>query len=301
MLDASQFPHCVARRADAVSQLGKYAVEAALRNGSLIQPWRGVVIDARRALDPLTRAAAAVLACGEEAALSRQTAAAIHGCSAALTKDVHVTMPYSHWVRSKPELVVHHDRFSEDDVETLCELPVLALDLTIAELLCTERRWLALAYLDQVLLGASDQRVEEFVSAVAARLARRDDRRGIHNARFLLGLGVNGAESPQESRLRLLVVDAGFPVPVCQYRILTLSGDLLYKLDLAWPELRLGLEYDGVEAHEGREQHDAERDRRLAARGWQIIRVRKADFVDPTRLIDELRRAFADRRMLFAA
>lgn len=301
MLKASQFEHGAARRDHAAAVLGRYAVESALRDGALAQPWRGVVVDARRALDPTTRAAAARLVCGPDAVLARQTAAALHGCTAAATRDVHVLLPYSKWARSKPGLIVHHDRFSLCDVVVLHGLPVTALDLTIAELLCTERRWVALASLDQVLLGRSDRDAAEFVADVDVRLAARDDRRGVRIADALLALWTTGAESPQESRLRLLVVDAGFPIPVVQHPIVTLSGKVLYRLDLAWPELRICVEYDGHDAHEERQEYDAERDRRLAARGWRVIRVRKGDLADPTRLIHELTQAFAASRTLFAA
>lgn len=287
--------HGAALRKDAAASLGEHVLAATLRDGLLAQPWRGVVIDGRRTLDPLTRASAALLACGPGAVLSRETAAALHGCTVVQSPEVHVTVPYSRWVRSRSGLIVHHDRFVDDDVETCHGMPVMELELAIADLLCTQRRWVALACLDQALAGRSDQQVGAFVAAVDRRLAVRDDRRGILQAESLLCLGTSGADSPQESRLRLLVIDAGFPIPVTQHRILTLSGELIYKLDIAWPELRIALEYDGYEAHEGREEYDSERDRRMVGRGWRVIRVRKEDLVNPEPFLAQLRQAFADR------
>jgi hypothetical protein len=237
-----------------------------------------------------------MLVCGPDAVLSHHTAATLHGYTAAHTPDVHVTVPYSNWVRSKKGLVVHHDRFRECDVVIRHGLRIFDQESTIAELLCSQQRWVGLACLDQALSGLNDQQVKEFVAVVGGRLAARDDRRGVRTADALLVLGTSGAESPQESRLRLLVVDAGFPIPVTQYPIYTMQGDLIYRLDMAWPELRIGLEYDGYAAHEDREDFDAERDRRLAGRGWRIIRARKEDVSDPARLFAELRRSFAERR-----
>jgi very-short-patch-repair endonuclease len=46
-----------------------------------------------------------------------------------------------------------------------------------------------------------------------------------------------------ESRLRLLVVLSGLPEPVTQHPVQTLRG--VYRLDLAWPSVRVALEYDG--------------------------------------------------------
>ncbi len=267
----------------------------------LVQMWRGVVVDGKRVLDPVTRASAALLVAGTDAVLSRNTAAFLHGCTVAASLDVHVTVPYSSWVRSSVGLVVHHDRFDEEDVVQRAGLPMFSLDAVVAELLCSEVRWKALACLDQALAGLSGRDASAFTNAVDLHLMRRDDRRGLRNAESLLALGAPGAESPQESRLRLLLVDAGFPNPVTQHPILTLSGDLLYRLDLAWPELRIGVEYDGYEAHEGRDEYDAERDRRLAGRSWSIIRARKEDLADPARVLAEIRRAFSDRRYPISA
>ncbi|GAB3585405.1 hypothetical protein GCM10027445_62800 [Amycolatopsis endophytica] len=291
--------HGAARRSDLAEALGERTLRGAIRDKVLIHLWRGVIIDARRALDPLTRAAAAVLAGGPEAVLSYHTAAWLHGCTAAQSTQTHVTVPYSVWVRSKQGLVVHHDRFDTSDVTRLQGLPVLSLDLVLADLLCTEERWKALAYLDQALAEQPPRDVADFRKEVDRRLMDRDDRRGIRNAEALIALGTTGAESPQESRLRLTIVDDGFPIPVTQHPIVTLRGELLYRLDLAWPALRIGVEYDGYEAHEGREDRDAERDRRLADRGWHILRVRKDELADPVRFLAELRQVFRDRGYRF--
>ncbi|NIH82514.1 DUF559 domain-containing protein [Amycolatopsis viridis] len=287
--------HGAARRSDLIAALGERTLRGAVRDKVLIHLWRGVIIDGRRVLDPLTRAAAAVLAAGPEAVLSRHTAAWLHGCTAAQSNHTHVTVPYSVWVRSKAGLVVHHDRFDRGDVVELHGLPVFALELVLADLLCVEERWKALACLDQALNEQPPHEVADFRKEVDRRLMERDDRRGIRNAEALLALGTTGAESPQESRLRLIIIDAGFPIPVTQHPIITLQGELLYRLDLAWPELRIGVEYDGYEAHEGRETQDAARDARLSSRGWCIIRVRKGDLADPARFLTELREAFRGR------
>jgi hypothetical protein len=109
---------------------------------------------------------------------------------------------------------------------------------------------------------------------------------------MLLALATGKAESPPESMLRLIVVEAGFPVPEPQYEIPTVDGRRLYVLDLAWPALRIALEYDGFAAHEERQERDAERDVRMAGRGWITIRATAADLRDPGRVLAELRDAF---------
>lgn len=295
------FDRHVARRRDLVAVLGESAVQTALRDGVFMQPWRGVVIKASEALNPVARAAAAMLVCGPDAVLSHGTAAALHGCSVVRTPDVHVTVPYSSWVRSRSGLVVHHGGVRAEDVTALHGLPVVVLDHAIAEVLCMTKRWRALACLDQALAGCPDGEVRRFTDAIGARLADRESSRGIRQGASLLRLGDAGAESPQESRLRLLVIDAGFPIPVTQYKIVNFAGTVLYRLDLGWEELQIGLEYDGYAAHEGRAADDAARDHDLANRGWLILRVRKDDLARPERFLDELRQAFARRGLRLIA
>jgi very-short-patch-repair endonuclease len=93
----------------------------------------------------------------------------------------------------------------------------------------------------------------------------------------------------------MLLIERGFPLPEVNFPILTPTGKELYRLDLAWSSLRIGLEYDGHAVHAGREEQDADREDDLRRRGWIVVRVRAADLQDPTRLLNELRAAFARR------
>ena len=74
---------------------------------------------------------------------------------------------------------------------------------------------------------------------------------GVERVRKLLPLADGRAESPGESWLRWVCHDAGFPPPVPQFEV-TCPNGARYRIDLAWPTLRLGLEYDGVEFHTGK-------------------------------------------------
>lgn len=74
-----------------------------------------------------------------------------------------------------------------------------------------------------------------------------------------------------------------------------MDGQLLYVLDMAWVKRRIALEYDGYATHESRLDYDAERDKRMAMRGWITVRARAEDLKDPTRVLNELRTAFDQR------
>ncbi|MGH3467844.1 MAG: endonuclease domain-containing protein [Thermocrispum sp.] len=216
----------------------------------------------------------------------------MHGCTAAESGDIHVTVPYSHSARSRTGLVVHQNRFSTEDVVHLGGLPVLAKDLALADFLCDGAKRQAFASIDQALFGLDADAVAQLKAEINARLAVRDDPRGVARAVMLTKLATGKAESPPESIFRLIVVENGLPVPIPQLAIRTIDGDVLYRLDMAWEAVRTALEFDGYAAHENRAAHDAERERRLAKRGWVVVRARAADLANPTRVLTELREAF---------
>jgi hypothetical protein len=127
------------------------------------------------------------------------------------------------------------------------------------------------------------------VRAAATLATGRDCRRIRAAADLADGL----AESPQETRLRLLIHRGGLPRPLAQYRILV-DGRFLARADFAWPEHRLALEYDGVWHGEPSQfRRDRQRLNRLTAAGWRIIFVTAADLRDPVALIARIARGLA--------
>ena len=85
------------------------------------------------------------------------------------------------------------------------------------------------------------------------------------------------SESPPESWVRLSCALAGLPAPVLQLEVVE-DGAWLARVDLAWPDQRLIVEYDGEYHLDGRQI--AEDDVRLAAlvaAGWHVIRLSAAD------------------------
>jgi hypothetical protein len=286
--------HGACTRAQALDALGRYGLRLAIASGQLAPLWRGVLVDPARLLEPLTRAAAACIVVGPTATVWGLTALRLYGCAAAETSTVHVITPYIRWSRCHDELRVHQGRVAADSVLTVDGLPVVAPDLAVSDVLCTAPRRLALACADQAVARQPPREQARFVEQIADRLGNRPDRRGTRRAYGLLELVDGAAESPPESSMRLLVVDAGFPVPEVQYEIRGMDGSAVWRLDLAWPEVRVALEYDGFAAHADRGQRDAARDEDLARRGWRVVHATAADLRDPRRLLRELSAAFKE-------
>lgn len=89
-----------------------------------------------------------------------------------------------------------------------------------------------------------------------------------------------GADSVQETRLRLALVDAGLPEPALQ--VPAVPGDRFSpRADLGYPELKIAIQYEG-ETHFGPEQQraDQRRDNVFHGEGWTVLRVNVEDHRD---------------------
>lgn len=93
--------------------------------------------------------------------------------------------------------------------------------------------------------------------------------------RQALDLVDSGAESPQETRLRLLLVQSGLTPPVTQIPLTNEYGRIKRRIDMGWPQWMVGVEYDGEQHFDSAAnyENDIIRLEFLANRGWTIVRV----------------------------
>jgi hypothetical protein len=98
---------------------------------------------------------------------------------------------------------------------------------------------------------------------------------GLRRLEAALELVDPGAQSPRESYLRLLLIDAGLPRPQTQIPVPGVDGIPLAYLDLGWPEYMVAVEYDGDQHRTDRRQFvkDIRRLEMLERMGWIIVRV----------------------------
>ncbi|WP_342000557.1 hypothetical protein MRBLWH7_001407 [Microbacterium sp. LWH7-1.2] len=84
-----------------------------------------------------------------------------------------------------------------------------------------------------------------------------------------------GVRSPRETRLRLLLVDAGLPEPEINWTLRDHRGSGVAELDLAYPRWRVAPEYDGrVHADDARQfAKDADRWDLIRSLGWDHVRI----------------------------
>lgn len=138
------------------------------------------------------------------------------------------------------------------------------------------------------------ERLLRVTSATADDVRRdADDLRGLHGlpqARRLLSWARDGVDSLMETELRLAVVGAGLIEPIVQCPVPD-ARRVVARLDLGWPDLRVGVEYDGA-VHRERRQHSRDLARHNAFRAleWTVFQVDARLLVRPQDWLHDLSR-----------
>lgn len=132
------------------------------------------------------------------------------------------------------------------------------------------------------------------VADIELAAQRHAGRKGMKQARASIALVDLGAESPQETWLRLLVVRAGYPPPQTQHPIYNEYGALIGEVDLAWPELKIAMEYEGLH-HTDPDvlRKDIARIDEMIEMGWIVIRVTSRN--GEANVLGRLAKAWASR------
>jgi len=127
-------------------------------------------------------------------------------------------------------------------------------------------------------------------------VGRRAGRKGVGLMRQLLDFSEAAAESPMETRLRMLLVLQGLPRPEVQVTVRDERGSFLGRPDLYYREHRLGLEYDG-DTHRASLVDDNRRQNRLLLANVRLLRFTGADVLRrPDSVVAQVRNALAQAR-----
>lgn len=169
--------------------------------------------------------------------------------------------------RSRPGLVVRRDVLAPDEVGWVLGVPVTTPLRTAYDL---ARRC---SLLDAVIaLDALTFRFGFAAQEIVTLGYRHLGARGSARLPHVVALSSPLAESPMETRIRFAMHLAGLPSPVLQHPV----GS--YLLDLAYPSLRLAIEYDGREHRtQERAMRDLVREAALTRAGWTVLRFRAVD------------------------
>ncbi len=189
-----------------------------------------------------------------------------------------------------PGLFTRGDRIEDDEITVVDGVPVTNPARTVLDLGCWYPLTSGVAAIDSLA------RATEIKAADVELLARRyRGRRGIARARLAIGLFDAGAQSPKETWLRLVLVNAGLPRPQTQIAVRNEFGNAIAYLDMGWEDVKVAVEYDGEQHRADRRQYswDVRRLELLQRLGWTVIRVLAGD--RPADIVRRVRNALAGR------
>jgi hypothetical protein len=218
------------------------------------------------------RAHAAWLWSARQGVIAGQSAAALHGAKwVSARKPAELLWPNRH-----PPNGIHtwSDRVFDDEVELVDDVRVTTPARTALDLACRYPLNKAVAAVD-----ALARETELKMADVEILADRYKGRRGIRKARTVLDLVDPGAESPQETWLRLVVIRNGFPRPQTQIPVYDEFGALVAVFDLGWEHLKIAMDYEGEHHRIDRRRfnHDIRKAETVAELGWADIRVTAED------------------------
>lgn len=186
---------------------------------------------------------------------------------------IEITVPYGQYERV-PNLIVHRTRRLDPlDRTERGGIPVTGVERTLVDLA---------AILEGDALEATMESAFRMGLTSLRRVWGRTDklggRRGLRALRRLLRARQDEpSQSLWELKLLQLIRSAGFPEPIRQYPVW--DGQKLRRIDLAYPELLIGIEYDSYRHHSGRHAWEAghTRNSNLVALGWRMLLIAMND------------------------
>lgn len=229
---------------------------------------RNVYVPRGQKLTPVTRAVAAWLWSGHSATVAGLSAAALHRTA---WIDDWLPAELNRPSRDKVQgVILHSDTLDEDEVVVRDGIRLTTPARTAFDLGRRKGLTTAVIRLD-ALIHATELKVAD-----AELLAERHrGARGLVQFRQALALADGGAESPYETRTRLVLVSGGLPRPQTQIEVLNDWGAVIARIDMGWGPWKVGVEFDGAQhwTDPAQRTRDIDRLAELEARGWTIVRV----------------------------
>jgi hypothetical protein len=232
---------------------------------------RDVYVSPDLAVTPMIRARAAALVAPAGAVITGATAAWLHGCDVRRSPDepVEVTAPRGVTLTDRGGLL--RPLQAAFGIRDVVEVGGLAVSSPMRTAFDLARRP---DLTEGVVAVDAMTRAGLVVPGDLLRYAAAHRGwRGVRRVPRVVEFSDAGAESPMESRLRMLVVArAGLPRPTTQVVVAASDGRLVARLDMGYEELRLGLEYDGHgHALRAVRTRDLRRHNDLVAMGWRCL------------------------------
>jgi very-short-patch-repair endonuclease len=223
------------------------------------------------------------------------TAAWLHGVDVVACEPIEVTIPKGIGVSARSGLVVRRAAIAAAEVVTLRGMRATSILRTLSDL-C-----IRLSVIEAVVVA--DMALHAGLTSVAelnTHCMSRERCVGVANLRRVASHADPAAESPMETRLRMVLVLGGLPRPQAQVALHDSRGRFLGRPDLYYPDYRLGLEYDGG-VHRTSLAEDNRRQNRLLAAGIRLLRFTAGDVLQSPNSISTQVRTFLSSRPISSA
>jgi very-short-patch-repair endonuclease len=205
-----------------------------------------------------------------DAVFAGKTAAWLFGLDLEPLNPIELIVPSTSGVRSRSGLDVRRCDLPRNDVVKVRGLATTTVHRALFDLCLRLSPVEALVAIDA---AARAQIANKETLGRYAGLA--DGRAGARRLRSLAALA-EPAESPMETRLRWLLLQAGLPQPEVQSDLRDVDGRFLGRADLYYPGSRLVIEFDGGN-HRERLVEDNRRQNLLITAGFRLLRFTSAD------------------------
>jgi hypothetical protein len=203
---------------------------------------------------------------GRNGVITGRAAAALHG---ALWIDATTPIEMI-WRSGRPPdgILVRNERIDTDDIVLIDGIPVATPERTAFDIARYLPRDLAVRHLDALARATGVKAAD--VELLGERYPRA---RGLPRSRAALPLMDGGAESPQETRVRLILIDDGLPAPRTQVKVT--DGVREAFIDMGYDEPMVGFDYDGEHHQTNRKRyvHDIGRAELVDGQGWVDIHI----------------------------
>ncbi|MBO0702468.1 MAG: DUF559 domain-containing protein [Candidatus Dormibacteraeota bacterium] len=206
-----------------------------------------------------------------DSAFSGRTAARLLGLDVPAARKPEVIVQRPTGITERVEATVSRARLPSTEVVTRGGFRITSPVRTCFDLVRQLSLVEAVVVVDMAL-HAGLMELDEFRSYLEERAGAA----GITAARHAVEFAEPKSESPQETRLRMLLVRGGLPRPEAQVSVHDAAGTFAGRLDLYYPDARLGIEYDG-ENHRDRLTDDNRRQNRLLKLGIRLLRYTGPD------------------------
>lgn len=221
--------------------------------------------------------------------LSGLSAAKVYGLDIQSPRGAELTAPPSAPIRTRPGMIVHRARLQAADITRRRGLMVTTPLRTCFDLLCSLSLVEAVVAAD-AMLHQRLVRLPELVSYTDAHAAFK----GVRQARRVARLADAKAESPMESRLRMVMVEAGLPRPEVQQPLMDENRVVVARPDLSYPAARLGIEYDGATHRESLAADNRRQNILLCRVGVVLLRYTAFDvYHRPATIVEDVRSVLA--------